>query len=206
MGINKHSISIQIRFEWPRNLLTYFQEQGKGSCLQGVQSTCIVYSDLSSYVYLRSQLFAVGNNNDNTSPFGDGVDGFNSVILPRKLNRAQPNQKKSYLFGPLARCSLQECTKKKLQEVLCFFCLDLGCLHARGESYLSTGILDIPIFENESCDNSCCICTKKWHAQFIPVYRSSIIAFLKFVMQTGKIPVEVDYKDPISSLLAESVF
>jgi hypothetical protein len=167
--------------------------------LQGVQSTCIVYSDLSSYAYLRSKLFAVGNNDDDTSPFGDGVDGFNSAILPGKINSAQPNQKKSYPLGPTTSRSLRERTKKELQEVLCFFCLNLGCLHARGESYLSTEILDNNFFVNENCDNSCCIiCTKKWHGQFIPVYHSGVVAFLEFLMQTGKLPVEVDYNDPIS--------
>jgi predicted CXXCH cytochrome family protein len=76
VGIDKHFISVQIRFKWPHDLLTYFQEQGRGFRSQGVQSTCIHYSDLSSYVYLRSKLFAVGNNDDNISPFGNGVDGF----------------------------------------------------------------------------------------------------------------------------------
>jgi hypothetical protein len=143
-----------------------------------VQSTCIVYSDLSSYVYLRRQLFAVGNNNDNTSPCGNRVDGFNSAILPQKLNRAQPNQKKSYPLGLTAMHSQRERTKIELQEVICFFCLDLGCLHAWSKSYLATGILDITVFDNECCHNSCCICTKKLHDRFLPVYCSCIVAFL----------------------------
>jgi hypothetical protein len=96
--------------------------------------------------------------------------------------------------------------RKETQEVLCFFGLDLGCLHARGKWYLATGILDVNIFENVSCDNSCCIFTKKWHDQFIPVYCFSVVALLEFLMQTGKLPVEVDYKDPISSLLAGRAF
>jgi hypothetical protein len=58
----------------------------------------------------------------------------------------------------------------------------------------------------ESCDDECCICTKKWHEIFIPVYRSGVVGFLEFLMLTGKLPVDVDYKDPISSLLAGSPF
>ncbi len=142
--------------------------------MQGVQSTCIVYSDLSPSVYLRSQLFAVGNNDGNTSPSGNKVDGFNSAISPWKLNRAQPNQKKSYPLGPMARRSLWEHTKIELQEVLCFFCLDLCCQHAWGKSYLAIGILDLTVFENVRCDNLCYICTKKWHDQFIPVHCSGV--------------------------------
>jgi hypothetical protein len=67
-GINKHSVTFQVRFEWLCNLLRYFQERGRGSCSQGEQSTCIVYGNLSSYVYLRSQLFVVGNNHDDNTP------------------------------------------------------------------------------------------------------------------------------------------
>jgi hypothetical protein len=148
--------------------------------LQGVESTCLVYNDLSSYVYLRSQLFAVGNNNDDTSPSGDEVDGFNSAILPWKLNRVQPNQKKTYPLSSIARRSLCECTKTELHEVLCFFCLELGCLHAWDELYLAMGILDNTVFENESCDNLCCICTKKWHDQFIPIFFQASLLSLSF--------------------------
>ncbi len=42
VGIDKHSITLQVRFEWPCDLLTYFQEQERGSHVQGIQSTCIL--------------------------------------------------------------------------------------------------------------------------------------------------------------------
>ncbi len=35
VGIDKHSVALQVRFEWQRDLLTYFQERGRGSCAQG---------------------------------------------------------------------------------------------------------------------------------------------------------------------------
>ena len=41
---------------------------------------------------------------------------------------------------------------------------------------------------------------------FIPVYRTSAVSFIEFLMITGKLPAEVDYKNPVSSLLAESAF
>ncbi len=41
VGIDKHSISLQVRLEWSRDLLAYFQERGRGSRSQGVTSTCI---------------------------------------------------------------------------------------------------------------------------------------------------------------------
>ena len=41
---------------------------------------------------------------------------------------------------------------------------------------------------------------------FIPGYRMSVMSFLEFLMLTGKLPAEVDYKNPVSSLLADSAF
>jgi len=58
----------------------------------------------------------------------------------------------------------------------------------------------------EVCNNSCPICTKGWHEVFIPVYRTSVVSFLEFLMPTGKLPNEVDYKTPVSSVLATSAF
>jgi hypothetical protein len=141
--INKHSVAFQLRFEWTCNLFTYFQERERGSCSQGEQLTCIVYGDLSSNVYLRSQVLVVGNNDNNNTPSTDECNGYNSAISPQKKNSEELNRKKPYPLGPMARCSLQERTNVELHKVLSFFCLDLGCQHVQGELYLATGILDM---------------------------------------------------------------
>jgi hypothetical protein len=86
-----------------------------------------------------------------------------------------------------------------------FFCLNLGCQHAHGKPYLATECLNFSIID-ETCDNSCFICTQKWHDQFRPVYRSSVVAFLEYLMQLGKLPQDIDYKAPISLLLVGSKF
>ncbi len=56
VGIDKHSIALQVRFEWPCDLLTYFQERGRGSWSQGVRSDCIIFGDFAPFIYLMSQL------------------------------------------------------------------------------------------------------------------------------------------------------
>ena len=56
VGIDKSHIALQVRFDWPRGLLTYFQERGRGLRQPGVRSTCVLYADLSSYVFLLCQL------------------------------------------------------------------------------------------------------------------------------------------------------
>jgi hypothetical protein len=113
---------------------------------------------------------------------------------------------KTYPLGPTGRRSVHDRTQSEMQDVLQFFCLDLECQHAWGEAYLSTGTLDSLIIDNGACNTLCSICTEKWHEQFLPVYRSSVVAFLEYLMQTGKCPHIIDYKSPISSLLVGSPF
>ncbi len=42
VGIDKALISLQMRFDWPCDLLTYFQEQGRGLQQAGSKLTCIL--------------------------------------------------------------------------------------------------------------------------------------------------------------------
>jgi hypothetical protein len=103
-------------------------------------------------------------------------------------------------MGGYSPCS---CTISELLEVLCYFCLDLGCQYTRGKVYLSAGNLDAHVVEDR-CETLCSICTKEWHKQFVPVHHFGVVAFLENLMQTGKLPQKVDYKSPILSLVAGS--
>jgi hypothetical protein len=95
----------------------------------------------------------------------------------------------------------------ELQEVLRFFCLDLGCQHAHCKAYLSTELLDPNFVANDDrCNHACSICTKKWHDQFLPVYCSAVLAFLEYLMQFGQLPQDLDNKSPILSFLAGNNF
>jgi superfamily II DNA helicase RecQ len=93
VGIDKHSITLQVRFEWSRDLLTYFQERGRGSRSQGVTSTCILFADLASYIFLMSQLIMSSQVAEDTAAISDDVDGFNSAISPSRhgQQRQQPD-------------------------------------------------------------------------------------------------------------------
>ena len=148
-------MALQVRFELPRDLPTYFQERGRGSLCPGEPSTCILYGDLSSYVYLLIQLFVVGNDveDDVTSSTPNG-NGYNSAISPRKQGQVSP-KKKNYPLSIMARRTLRLHTQTELHEVIRYFCLDLGCQHARGEFYLSTGALAQARMDYEVCNNSC---------------------------------------------------
>jgi hypothetical protein len=83
VGINKSQIAMQVRFDWPRDLLTYFQERGHRSHQPGVRSTCVLYADLSSYVFLLCQRVRGSEHTNITIDFQSGSEGFNSAISPQ---------------------------------------------------------------------------------------------------------------------------
>jgi hypothetical protein len=63
---------------------------------------------------------------------------------PSKIGRPQNcKEQNKYALGTMARRSLRQRTTSELQDVIRFFCLDRGCQHARGESYLAFGGLDL---------------------------------------------------------------
>jgi hypothetical protein len=72
----------------------------------------------------------------------------------------------------------------------------------RGEIYLSSGYLDsIPV--TERC-TLCPICNRMYHKDFLPVYRSGVVAFLEWLTLSAKLPFIVDRKIQVSSLLMTS--
>ncbi len=91
VGIDKSSIALQMRFDWPHDLLTYFQERGRGSRQRGSKSICILYADLHSYVSLVSQLVGEVDSRVVDETATSECDGFNSAILPRRQVRQQAN-------------------------------------------------------------------------------------------------------------------
>ena len=196
-AIDKSQIALQVRFDWPRDLLTYFQERGRGSRQRGVRSTCILYADLSSYVFLLCQLLRGSDHTDITVEAQSGeCERFNSG----QANTSQED----FAFGPTAKKRLQDCCIEELHEVLRFFCLDLGCQHERGEIYLSIGSLDL-VTATARC-SLCPICNRRYHKQFLPVYRSGVVAFLEWLTLTAKLPFIVDRKIQVSSLLMTSTY
>jgi hypothetical protein len=107
VGIDKHLIVLQVQFEWPRNLLTYFQERGRGSWTQGVRSTCVLFGNFLSYIYLMSKLLVASQVDNDAAQGSNEVEGFNSATLPRKHGRSQQQNKKTkFMLGPTARRSL----------------------------------------------------------------------------------------------------
>ena len=109
-----------------------------------------------------------------------------------------------FALGPTAKKRLRDRCIKELHKVLRFFCLDLGCQHKRGKVYLSSGSLD-SITATVRC-SSCSICNWRYHKDFLPVFRSGVVAFLEWLTLTAKLPFIVDRKIQVSSLLMTSTY
>jgi superfamily II DNA helicase RecQ len=82
MGINKSLIALQMQFDWPRDILAYFQERGRGSRQKGTKSMCILYANLLSYVFIVSQLSVGADDTVDVEIATNECDGINSAILP----------------------------------------------------------------------------------------------------------------------------
>ena len=191
VGIDKSQIALQVRFDWPRDLLTYFQERGRGSRQPGVRSTCVLYADLSSYVFLLCQLVRGSEHTDITVEAQSGeCEGFNSAISPRRPPARPANTSQAdFALGSTAKKRLRDRCIEELHKVLRFFC-HLGCQHERGEINLSSGFLD-SITATARC-SSCPICNRMYHKDFLPVYRRGVVAFLEWLTLTATLPFIVN--------------
>jgi superfamily II DNA helicase RecQ len=206
VGIDKSSIALQVRFEWPRDLLTYFQEQGRAR-QRGTKSICVLYSDLSSYVSLVYQLLC--GDDDTTGDIAEAEGsgecvGFDSAISPRRQVRRANTSQHDFALGPAAKKQLRARSLAELNEVMRFFCLNYGCLHERGEIYLSSGSLDSSPAMGHC--TSCPIRNRTYHKDFLPVYRSGVESFLEWLTATAKLPFTVEFNVKVSSLLMSSPY
>ena len=205
VGIDKSSIALQMQFKWPRDLLTYFPERGRGSRQRGNKLTCTLYSDLSSYVSFMYKLLRGDDdlNGEIVDVGGTGeCEGFNSAISPRRQVRQarQANTSQDdYALGPAAKKQLQAQSLTELNKVMQFFCHNYGCQHEQGEIYLSSGLLDsLPALGH--C-TSYPVYNRTYHKDFLPVYRSGVESFLEWLTATAKLPFTVKFKVQLSSLL-----
>jgi hypothetical protein len=115
VSIDKHSVSLQVSFEWRWDLFMYFQERGQGSQQEGIKSTCIFYGNLYLYVYLMGQLLTgcIHDKNEESSA-NNKVNEFNSAISPWKTNTRE-GRKKTYPLGPRSKRNLRTLSMNELQ-------------------------------------------------------------------------------------------
>jgi hypothetical protein len=81
MGIDKSSIDLQMRFNWLRDLLTYFQEQGRGLQQKGSKLIFFLNGDLSLNVSLVSQLVSGADGTVEASATSE-CNEFNTAVSP----------------------------------------------------------------------------------------------------------------------------
>ena len=142
---------------------------------------------MASYQNIMRQILTDAEDNDTSHIDGQlEVAGFNCAITPVR-NRAEKQReagksktKSKYALGKVGKQRVLERSTIEMNEVLCYFCLDLGCQHVRAEDYLHYGSLlcgSTPS-NRDPCGDKSPICTKAWHEKmFLPVYKESIIQF-----------------------------
>ncbi len=160
----------------------------------GTTSTCILYTDLGSCVFLVTH--TRGDTSHVEPEMMNEGGGFNSAISPRCVRPAN-NSQFDFSLGLTAKRRLSVHTLGKLHQVLRFFCLDLGCQQVQGEIYLSTGLLD-PVPATGGC-TTCPICTQCFHKDFLPVFWSSVIEFIGRLTATSKPPFKIEIKIQVLS-------
>ena len=92
-------------------------------------------------------------------------------------------------------------------DVMRFFCHNRGCLHLRAQYFMARNMLDIPTDNTlPACGNRCIVCRNEWEETFLPVYRSSVIAFFDSEHGTRRgLSRKVDKKTSISNVLWKNV-
>mmetsp|Transcript_28527 Transcript_28527/g.60197 ORF Transcript_28527/g.60197 Transcript_28527/m.60197 type:complete len:324 (-) Transcript_28527:7-978(-) len=204
-SFSRHTYVMILGF--PRNLCTYFQQRGRCGRVIGQLARCLLIADLSSYITLYKQIYNFGAPDDGTLSAEETLQaqlaGVNCAITPLR-HCSKPNEtpletkKKAYALIPFKRRENQRRCSKELLEVLQYTCLDLGCMHIRGERYLSAGALDSQRVEGE-CGGMCPICSKKWSNLFLRIDRTEAVKFLRIV-DRKHFPMLVE-KDTVLDLL-----
>ena len=84
VGIDNDHIDLVVRFGLPRDLMTYFQERGRGARQPGSVAECIVYATMSSYVSIMSQILNYNKLTDDTDATNEELElrGAGSAITP----------------------------------------------------------------------------------------------------------------------------
>ena len=213
VGIDKHSITRQIRDEIPRDLPTYNQEMARGSRVPGTASESHLYYDMQSYVLIKKQILSAAGDDEIIVPeLSNEVLGFNSALSPltKRARAAATKTKANRIKYPLSAGRKKTLKKRQLREVeemLRFLALNNGCQDALREWYLHSGIFSIPPESANiaPCKTQCPVCTGEWKKLYLPVYRKGVIDFLESSVAPEFIPRPIE-SGSISDMLKDDVF
>lgn len=103
VGIDRNHIDIIVRFGLPRDLMTYFQERGRGARKPRSTAECVLYASMSSFVSIMTQILSYNKLTDTTDLTNEELEirGAESAITPlaasaqRQLERRRNKSKKN---------------------------------------------------------------------------------------------------------------
>ena len=125
----------------------------------------------------------------------------------RQLSQRVKQERKYFaLLSKADRKRLRSRQVRELNKVLQFYCLDFGCQQLRKENYLSSGLLAMERVSGKACGNACPICTRDWHGQYLPIYRTSLVTFFESSRGQDSFPVIAEDKQQVSVVLWGNVY
>ena len=213
VGIDNDLINLIIRFGLPRDLMTFFQERGRGARQSGSSATCVLYTTVQSYVSIMSQILNHNKLTDTAEPTNEELElrGAGSSITPlsakaqRQLTKRKDSKDKAkrstkpkktagkYDLSHHMRRQLRERSLSEINNVVCFFFLNKGCQHYRAAFYMSDGCLDrnVDACREVTC-HGCPVCTHTWEKFHFPVFRSEVVRFFELATGRTAFPHPVD--------------
>ena len=187
VGIDDSKITFGIRYEWPRDLATYFQERGRLSRILGTASRFILMAGLGSFEYLMAQILTSDVTSTNSAAAAEvnnlqqQMVGANSMISPLRRNAEQNAQRRTgsdHILKKAEKKRLFEHKRRELLEVITFFAQTADVSIMLGQSICP--VVDFSQSRTqtaEPCKDRYAICTKQWHKQYLSIYKHSLILF-----------------------------
>jgi superfamily II DNA helicase RecQ len=134
VGIDHRLINLVIRFELPRDLMTYLQERGRAGRL-GTLALCILYATIKSYANIIRQIYSSNQQEDERDASIEELElrGMGSAISPlaqsarRELEQrrqATVRRANPYALSLEMKRKLKKRQHQELRDVLRFFFLN----------------------------------------------------------------------------------
>ena len=133
-------------------------------------------------------------DDDEEAPYEDTSVGFNSALSPLakkagaaakfrsadkgKVKEVKKAKQPTYALEYYQKIAMITRQMREISEVMKFYHHNNGCQHTVLQWYLSSGKFERPPMVYAPCKTQCSIFLGEWQKMYLPVYQSSIVAYL----------------------------
>ena len=146
--IDNNLVSYILNVGWTCTICTYFQQREWCGRDSSVPRKCLQIGDLTSYTQV---IWNIYNDGDNTVDEEDDLQLLkddNIALTPLKMTKkggpakTQKQNKSKYAATDTMIQKLRVRSVREVNENLCFWAQNRGCLHVHGKQYMAIGFLD----------------------------------------------------------------